>query len=239
MFVDGNTPQPTLFVLMPVMNGHHPSENHIPTLLVDIPGGGEAQFPLVEPSHRVVRVGDFTESGRRTEMPEGLAAVSRYAQKVVDPTWFSVTPPTDVLAARFELPPGLEIKPEGRCAKLKLKGSLAGPETLYGLATVKDIHIDDSAVTIGPVRLSSKGNSRLKVRVVNLPQADIDEPDRPGGPNKDEAVPHFRAYYNLLKKPGGGPDLVVDDPKCGTPSSTGVDPYRCTVGFGCEQDPDC
>jgi hypothetical protein len=231
MFVDGaNHEGKRLFVLMPVMRGHHARDDHRPTLLFTMSDGNEAQIRLAEGSR--VRLGDFSKTGSRAKMPLGLGCVSKYAGSSVDEKWLNEIPADD-LAVRIELPPGLDVKPEGKCANLKI--TYDGSETkqkLYGRASVRNIPVSESSITIGPVKLTPKHN-KLAIKLVNLPQADIDNPNATYPCKPGNRVPHFAAYYKMLAPHAAEPELLIDDCNCSSPEALGVDPYRCTVGFGC------
>jgi hypothetical protein len=232
-----------LFVLMPREQGHHGPDEHIPTLRVETP---KIEHRLS--NKLVITLGDLGSGHGAPPIPSQLADVSGYAGKPVDALWLDTDPVQwgPCLAVRVEMPLGSVIDPIGDVAKMAVtygKPRKTHKIGLVGQAKVRNIAIPDSGVTIDNIPISPDRSGNLRIHLLNVTKKDLENPKRDKH-EMCEVMLHFRAYYKLLSStcvlPLNAPDLVVDEyideQRVSTTAEPeeveGIDPYRCTVGFG-------
>ena len=224
-----------LFVLMPVA-GHHGPDEHIPTLRVK---KDNLEHRLSQPL--VIKLGNRQGGQQAPSLPMELAAVSAYAGGTpVNVLWLEGDPKKwgSCLAVRVEMPLESVVTSKGEYAKMAV--TYGAPKKTHrvdvaGLATVSNIPIREPSITIDGIEIKPDSSGTLHIELLNVPKKDLHTTKRDEH-EMCEVMHHFRAYYRLLSStcvvPPSAPDLIVAEYVEERPHTKGVDPYRCTVGFG-------
>jgi hypothetical protein len=242
MFVQrkSSTESTGLFVLMPVM----PGMKHEPVLEFG-EGNNKLRVPL---DGWEVDLTSLADHGSTASKLERMANASNYVGESVDEKFLSGKV-GDCLAARIVLPYGSDVDTSNKISgKMKVDKPGATQEILVGLAQVEFEVKDDSKHRIliaGATLFRGRDEKKVSIRMVNVMPDDLDNPVTKPHKKKDK-VPHFPAYYRMLKAgcPNGkGPDLLVDcdadssgecQDRFTQPEVLFVDPYNCTIGSGCK-----
>jgi hypothetical protein len=226
-----------LFVLMPDV----PGMEHEPIAELGH-GNSKLRVPLKK-FH--VDLTHLASHGQTKSNFTGCGNASRYASKAVDEVFLSGKKFDECLAARIRMPYGSPVTTLGAKAQLRADKTGSVRETLYGRAEVR-IQVPDTIKKIdiaGAILFRHPSDDEVLIRMVNVMPADLDDPKKHRH-KKGKPVPHFSAYYRLLRDScpnAGGPNLLVD---CDTDECVGegeaveiqfVDPYNCTIGSGCDQ----
>jgi len=202
-------------------------------------------------------------------LQKGLAPVSwiagRGSKVPVDGAW--LVAPLDAngpVAARIKLPSGITVKRVGHGASLEPENlpALAG-KYVGRCQTTLEVADAVRSIDIGNYRISRPAvGEYTSIAFINATHADLTcrcQREHPKG----QVVEHFSAYYSLLDQqslPGPAPRMLVGEAvaadggceECHKAHPTRVidlrdpisirfvDPYFCTVGYGCEDgDPTC
>lgn len=249
LFVPSNDGMPRVQVVMPVAEGHHGTEQHIPLLVV---GMGH-----LSPGNIEKGAGWFIHPLRgRVLAIDGTGATTRICPEIVDLREVTRLPiDTDVLAdnskgsaaARVDLHAGrMERVENGACwywQSASPRPCTHGAEwevvrdegpvllVLTSWGTGRQVNL--------PPLYPLKGTDVVEVSILHLPESDLPFEERePHVPSPMSEAPHFGRYFSVLeglgpegrprfyKEPGNCGELLGECPKI---PRAGASPYNCML----------
>jgi hypothetical protein len=236
-----------LFVLMPAF------VNHLPFLYYDPKYAKESGTEqIIYPIHQVIDLTGHPSGKARQKLPPEIAPVSEIlSDKRIANHWTEDKLLLAPLTARIDLDLGWPVVPHPTAMKVDVHGfykkkgdTLPGthPHTVTGTAIVTITGVaDGQTINVGGKILYQQRDG-IKFSLLNMNPNELHSSTTTTYP-KGKTVPHFAAYYNLVKDCSwncGGPSLkLTKQVSVGPYHAEFVDPVTCMLGGGCSEQETC